>query len=173
MFTKSKQQNRVKAPLTTEQIEELKEAFLYLDEDNTGAISFDKFAKFLSWDPKKVRTFLLHDLKIKSEDLRNDEITFPVFLTIVARKIDQNETGSLDESRMSTMNETEIRYLFDCFDKDGDQSITYAELRDLMSSGLGEHLSEEEIKQMVQNADEGDDLMINFEEFKDILLNQR
>ena len=146
---------------------------MYLDEDNTGAISFEKFAKFLSWDPKKVRTFLLHDLKIKSDDLRNDEIGFPVFLTIVARKIDQNENGTLDDSRMSTMCEAEIQYLFDCFDKDGDKSINYSELRELMSSGLGEHLSEEEIKQMVNNADEGDDALINYEEFKDIILNQR
>jgi Ca2+-binding EF-hand superfamily protein len=38
MFTKSKQQNRVKAPLTTEQIEELKEAFLYPDGDNRGYV---------------------------------------------------------------------------------------------------------------------------------------
>jgi Ca2+-binding EF-hand superfamily protein len=152
----------LKHGLTEEQIEELKETFNYLDTHNTGTLSLDELGTFLfpaeDDAEQAVKEFLEKELSIPPEDLRvsgSASITFPVFLTMFARKLHQVESAEGDSG--DSTNEEEIKFLFEWFDKDNDGSITKTELQDLMASGLGEHLSEEEVEQMVANADKDDD----------------
>ena len=63
--------------------------------------------------------------------------------------------------------------MFEWFDADNDNNITKVELQSLMTSALGEHLTEEEIEQMVSNADKDDDDQISYEEFKAIMRKQK
>jgi len=60
--------------------------------------------------------------------------------------------------------ERELRDSFRVFDKNGDGFISAAELRQVMAT-LGEHLSEEEIREMITEADVDGDGRVNYEEF--------
>ena len=50
------------------------------------------------------------------------------------------------------------------FDKDGNGLISRDELRDVMTQ-LGEKMSEDDIDEMIEDADKNGDGMINYEEF--------
>ena len=58
--------------------------------------------------------------------------------------------------------EDELRDAFKVFDKDGSGDISAAELRHVMTN-LGEKLSDEEVDDMIREADIDGDGMINYE----------
>ncbi len=70
----------------------------------------------------------------------NGTIDFPEFLTLMARKIKDTDT------------EEELREAFKVFDRDGNQLISAAELRQVMTT-LGEKLTDEEVDEMIREAD--------------------
>lgn len=63
-----------------------------------------------------------------------------------------------------TDSQEEIQEAFKVFDKDGNGYISAAELRHVMTS-LGEKLTEEEVDEMIREADIDQDGQINYEEF--------
>jgi calmodulin len=72
----------------------------------------------------------------------NGTITFDDFKALMRRKM------------LDTEPEDEIRVAFKVFDNDGDGFISKAELRHVMSN-LGERLSDEEIDDMIREAELG------------------
>lgn len=82
----------------------------------------------------------------------NGLIDFAEFVTLMARKMN------------NTDKDAEIREAFNVFDKDGSGKISSEELRHIMKS-LGEDLTEEEIHQMIREADTNGDGEIDYEEF--------
>ncbi|KAK9751292.1 EF-hand domain pair [Popillia japonica] len=89
--------------------------------------------------------------------LGNGTIDFPEFLTMMARKMKDTDS------------EEEIREAFrvfdkDVFDKDGNGFISAAELRHVMTN-LGEKLTDEEVDEMIREADIDGDGQVNYEEF--------
>ncbi|CAF4628154.1 unnamed protein product, partial [Rotaria magnacalcarata] len=75
----------------------------------------------------------------------NGTIDFPEFLTLMARKMKDTDS------------EEEILEAFRVFDKDGNGYISADELRNVMTS-LGEKLTDEEVNQMIREADiDGDE----------------
>ncbi|KAK4688392.1 calmodulin, partial [Tremellales sp. Uapishka_1] len=70
----------------------------------------------------------------------NNSIDFAEFMTLMARKM--HDTDS----------EEEIREAFKVFDKNNDGHISAAELKHVMTN-LGEKLSDEEVHQMIMEAD--------------------
>ena len=80
----------------------------------------------------------------------NGEIDFDEFLQMMSWKIKCSDE------------EAEIRDAFEVFDKDGNGFISAQELRQVMAS-LGEKLSEEELDEMMREADVDGDGQINFE----------
>ena len=83
----------------------------------------------------------------------NGEIDFDEFLQMMSKKI-----KFIDE-------ETEIKAAFTVFDKDGNGFISAQELRQVMAS-LGEKLSEDELDEMMREADVDGDGQINYEGMK-------
>ncbi|KAL5008518.1 hypothetical protein ScPMuIL_014099 [Solemya velum] len=81
---------------------------------------------------------------------RNGTIDFPEFLTMMARKM--KDTDSEDE----------IREAFRVFDKDGNGFISAAELRHVMTN-LGEKLTDEEVDEMIREADIDGDGQVNYD----------
>ena len=82
----------------------------------------------------------------------NGTIDFPEFLSLMARKMKDTDT------------EEELIEAFKVFDRDGNGLISAAELRHVMTN-LGEKLTDEEVDEMIREADVDIDGLINFEEF--------
>ena len=84
-------------------------------------------------------------------------LTVPEFLTMMARKM--KDTDSAEE----------IKEAFKVFDKDGNGFISAAELRHIMTN-LGEKLTDEEVDEMIREADVDGDGQINYDEFVDMMM---
>ena len=89
----------------------------------------------------------------------NGNIDFPEFLTMMARKMKDTDS------------EEEILEAFKVFDKDGNGFISAAELRHIMTN-LGEKLTDEEVDEMIREADVDGDGQINYEEFVKMMMSK-
>jgi len=89
----------------------------------------------------------------------NGTIDFPEFLTMMARKMKDTDS------------EEEILEAFKVFDKDGNGFISAAELRHIMTN-LGEKLTDEEVDEMIREADIDGDGQINYEEFVKMMMSK-
>ena len=136
--------------LTEEQIAEFKEAFSLFDKDGDGTITTKELGtvmRSLGQNPTEAE---LQDMINEVDADGNGTIDFPEFLTMMARKM--KETDS----------EEEIREAFRVFDKDGNGFISAAELRHVMTN-LGEKLTDEEVDEMIREADIDGDGQVNYE----------
>ena len=97
----------------------------------------------------------LQDIIQKNDIDGNGTIEFSEFCARMVKKI-KDKNSSIDEA--------EIRQSFDLFDLDGNGYITKFELTNVMAS-LGEELTEQEIDEMMSDADTDGDGQVNFEEF--------
>ena len=75
---------------------------------------------------------------------------FPEFLALMARKMNTEDI------------EEEMKEAFRVFDKDGNGFISAAELRHVMVN-LGERLTDDEVEEMITEADMAGDGQINYE----------
>jgi len=89
----------------------------------------------------------------------NGTIDFPEFLTMMARKMKDTDS------------EEEILEAFKVFDKDGNGFISAAELRHIMTN-LGEKLTDDEVDEMIREADIDGDGQINYEEFVKMMMSK-
>ena len=87
----------------------------------------------------------------------NGTIDFPEFLSLMARKMKDTDT------------EEELIEAFKVFDRDGNGFISAAELRHVMTN-LGEKLTDEEVDEMIREADVDGDGQINYEEFVKMMM---
>merc|ERR1711976_83056 len=143
--------------LTEEQIAEFKEAFSLFDKDGDGTITTKELGtvmRSLGQNPTEAE---LQDMINEVDADGNGDIDFPEFLTMMARKM--KETDSEDE----------IKEAFKVFDKDGNGFISGAELRHVMTN-LGEKLTDEEVDEMIREADIDGDGQVNYEEFVKMMM---
>ncbi|XP_057303781.1 calmodulin-A-like [Hydractinia symbiolongicarpus] len=149
---KPKRKRSCHTNLSEEQIEEIREAFNKFDQDGDGTITITELKTVLSSMGQEVDE---NDIKVMLEDLdttNGNTIEFPAFLTMMTMKVDQKDLKN------------EILQTFQFFDKDGDGSITGVEVKEAMLK-LGEDLTEEEIAEMVKEADVDGDGRIDYSEF--------
>ena len=145
--------------LSEEQIAEFMEAFSLFDKDKNGIITTKEVGtvmRSLGQNPTEAE---LQDMINELDADGNGTIDFPQFLTMMARKM--NDTDS----------EEEIKEAFKVFDKDGSGFVSSAELRHVMTD-LGEKLCEEEVDEMVREADVDGDGQINYEEFVKMMMSK-
>ncbi|KAF4798710.1 calmodulin isoform X1 [Turdus rufiventris] len=136
--------------LTEEQIAEFKEAFSLFDKDGDGTITTKELGtvmRSLGQNPTEAE---LQDMINEVDADGNGTIDFPEFLTMMARKMKDTDS------------EEEIREAFRVFDKDGNGYISAAELRHVMTN-LGEKLTDEEVDEMIREADIDGDGQVNYE----------
>ena len=144
--------------LTEEQIAEFKEAFSLFDKDGDGTITTKELGtvmRSLGQNPTEAE---LQDMINEVDADGNGTIDFPEFLTMMARKMKDQDT------------EEDIIEAFRVFDKDGNGTISAAELRHVMTN-LGEKLTDEEVDEMIREADVNGDGIIDYKEFTKIILN--
>merc|ERR1711933_625937 len=84
-------------------------------------------------------------------------IDFPEFLSLMARCHQDTDT------------EEELIEAFKVFDRDGNGFISAAEVRHVMTN-LGEKLTDEEVDEMIREADVDGDGQINYEEFVKMMM---
>ncbi|KAL2308873.1 hypothetical protein Nmel_005043, partial [Mimus melanotis] len=138
--------------LSEEKIAEFKEAFSLFDRDGDGCITTRELGtvmRSLGQNPTEAE---LQDMVGEVDADGSGTIDFPEFLSLMARKM------------RDTDSEEEIREAFRVFDKDGNGYISAAELRHVMTN-LGEKLTDDEVDEMIREADCNNDGQVNYEEF--------
>ena len=122
------------------------------DNNQDGTITREKLENLMR---KLNQTVTEDDLKdmISVVDTKGDgKINFEEFVAMMEKRKDEADT------------EQEIINAFRVFDKDGNGLISKAELTNIMSI-LGDTLTNEEIEEMIIEADVDGDGFINYEEF--------
>nr|8OSI_A Chain A, mNeonGreen,Calmodulin,Protein kinase domain-containing protein [synthetic construct] len=138
--------------LTEEQVSEYKELFSLFDLDGDGQITTKELGTVM-------RSLDLNPSESELQDMINEvdaggdgTIDFPEFLTMMTREMKYRDT------------EEEIRELCKVFDRDNDGFIVAAELRHAMTS-IGEELTDDEVDEMIREADQDGDGRIDYNEF--------
>ncbi|XVF28750.1 hypothetical protein REPUB_Repub15cG0057300 [Reevesia pubescens] len=138
--------------LSDEHIVEFKEAFCLFDKDGDGCITVEELAtviKSLDQNPTEEE---LQDMISEVDADGNGTIEFEEFLNLMAKKMKETDA------------EEELKEAFKVFDKDQNGYISATELRHVMIN-LGEKLTDEEVEQMIKEADLDGDGQVNYEEF--------
>ncbi|KAF0914665.1 hypothetical protein E2562_031127 [Oryza meyeriana var. granulata] len=124
--------------LTSEQMVAFQEAFLLFDKNGDGCITLEELAavtRSLGLEPTDQE---LNDMMREVDTDGNGIIDFQEFLSLIARKMK---------------------------DGDGDEELKEAfELRTVMTN-LGEKMTDEEVDQMIREADTDGDGQVNYDEF--------
>merc|ERR1719375_927852 len=143
--------------LTEEQIAEFKEAFSLFDIDGDGTITTKELGtvmRSLGQNPSEAE---LQDMINEVDEDKNGTIDFQEFLVMMSKKMKDTDA------------EEEIKEAFKVFDKDGNGFISAAELRHVMTN-LGEKLTDEEVDEMIREADVDGDGQINYDEFVKMMM---
>ncbi|KAJ6969917.1 hypothetical protein NC653_034470 [Populus alba x Populus x berolinensis] len=172
--------NNMTEQLTEEQIAEFKEAFSLFDKDGDGCITTKELGtvmRSLGQNPTEAE---LQDMINEVDADQNGTIDFPEFLNLMARKMKKSSSEALDCPEIldlqyvlylycDTDSEEELKEAFKVFDKDQNGFISAAELRHVMTN-LGEKLTDEEVEEMIREADVDGDGQVNYEEFVRMML---
>lgn len=145
--------------LTEEQIAEFKEAFQIFDKDGDGLITTKELGTVMRSLGQNLSE---EELKTMIEEVDTDKsgtIDFQEFLGLMAWKMKETDI------------EEELVEAFKVFDRDGNGLISAHELRFVMSTS-GEQLTEEDIEEMIREADENGDGYIDYEEFVRMMMSK-
>lgn len=130
----------------------------------TGLQLVSNYTSFVAVDsdvqlpgPLEVRCTSANAVSHKASIDGGESIDFPEFLSLMARKMKDTDT------------EEELVEAFKVFDKDGSGFINTAEIRHVMTN-LGEKLSDEEVDEMVREADVDGDGQVNYEDFVKMMM---
>ncbi|XP_072976911.1 calmodulin-1 [Typha angustifolia] len=138
--------------LNKDQVSEFQQAFLLFDKDGDGCITVEELGtviRSLGQNPSEEE---LQDMMREVDADGNGTIEFAEFLNLMAKKVKEADA------------EEELKEAFKVFDKDQNGFISASELRNVMIN-LGEKLTDEEVEQMIREADVDGDGQVNYEEF--------
>ncbi|XP_060087734.1 calmodulin-A-like [Heteronotia binoei] len=157
--------------LTEEQIAEFKEAFSLFDKDGDGTVTTKELGTVMRSLGQNSTEAELQDMINEVDADGNGTIDFPEFLTMMARKM--KDTDSEEEiceafwvfdKRLCSPPWCLCRLEMAAGGKDGNGYISTAELRHVMTN-LGEKLTDEEVDDMIREADIDGDGQVSYEEF--------
>jgi len=138
--------------LTEEQIAEFKECFVLFDREGHGCIRTKQLGTAMRCLGQNPTESELADMINEVDCDGGGLIDFPEFLTFMARRMRDVDC------------EEELVEAFRVFDHGNDGLVSAAELRYVMSN-MGEKLTDEEIDEIVHEADGDGDGKINYEDF--------
>ena len=145
--------------LTDEQIAEFKEAFQIFDKDGDGSITTKELGTVMRSLGQNPSDEEVRQMIEEVDEDKSETIDFKEFLGLMARKMKETDA------------EDELLEAFKVFDRDGNGKISAHELRYVMLSS-GEDLTEQDIQEMVMEADIDGDGFIDYQEFVKIMMNQ-
>jgi calmodulin len=145
--------------LTEEKIAELREAFEIFDRNKDGFITIKELGEIMKNLGQAPTESELQDMINEVDIDGNGNIDFKEFLGLMARKMRDTDT------------EEELMEAFRVFDRDGNNFITNTELKNVMLA-LGEKVTDEEVDEMIREADINNDGCINYDEFVRMVMNK-
>ncbi|KAK2958675.1 putative Ca2+-binding protein/EF-hand superfamily protein [Blattamonas nauphoetae] len=151
-----KTRQRTKPELTEEQRQEIREAFDLFDTDGSGTIDAKELKvamRALGFEPKK------DEVKRMIQEIDRDgtgTIDFTSFLEMMTIKMAERDPRE------------EILKAFRLFDDDNTGKITFANLK-RVAKELGENMSDEELQEMIDEADRDGDGAVGEEDFLRIM----
>jgi len=142
-----------KQKLEEEEMEEVREAFDLFDEDNVGELDAKELkAAFRALGFHIKSSEIRNMMQELNKDGKNTKFSFEDFLRLVTPMMATRDSRE------------EISKIFDLFDEDGSGKITFEKLK-RVADELGEGLSDDELSEMIEEADRNNDGTINREEF--------
>merc|ERR1712137_833446 len=144
-----------KGGLSEEQIEEIREAFNLFDTDHSGSIDYRELKAAMRALGFEVKKDELRKMITDIDADGSDQIEFPEFLEMMTGKMGEKDTKE------------EILKVFKLFDDDSTGKVSFKNLK-RVAKELGENMTEEELQDMIDQADHGDG-EINPEEFYRIM----
>merc|ERR1719145_459880 len=149
---RGQQGGRQRQGLDDEQLEELREAFNLFDTEHSGTIDARELKaalRALGFEVKK------EDVRRMLSDIGKDP----------AQPIDFNDFCEMMKGRMPDKNSrAEIDKVFALFDEDETGKISFRNLKRIAQE-LGESLTDEEMQEMIEEADRDGDGLISPDEF--------
>ncbi|NXF35295.1 CETN2 protein, partial [Nyctibius bracteatus] len=145
-----------KLELTEEQKQEIREAFDLFDTDGTGNIDVKELKvamRALGFEPKK------EEIKKMISDVDKEgtgKISFNDFLVVMTQKMAEKDSKE------------EILKAFKLFDDDETGKISFKNLK-RVARELGENLTDEELQEMIDEADRDGDGEVSEQEFLRIM----
>ncbi|XP_018422081.1 PREDICTED: centrin-1 [Nanorana parkeri] len=145
-----------KPELTEEQKQEIREAFDLFDTDGTGTIDVKELKvamRALGFEPKK------EEIKKMIADIDKEgtgKISFNDFMSSMTQKMAEKDSKE------------EIMKAFRLFDDDETGKISFKNLK-RVAKELGENLTDEELQEMIDEADRDGDGEVNEQEFLRIM----
>ncbi|KAG6664809.1 hypothetical protein I3843_02G103100 [Carya illinoinensis] len=149
--------NTMAEVLSEEQVVEFKEAFGLFDGDGDGCITLEELATVIRSLDQNPTEEELQDMLSEVDADGNGTIEFAEFLNLMVKKMKETDA------------EEELKEAFKVFDKDQNGFISASELRHVMIN-LGEKLTDEEVQQMIREADLDGDGQVNYEEFVKMMM---
>ncbi|XP_066297709.1 calmodulin-like isoform X1 [Branchiostoma lanceolatum] len=146
--------------MSEEEIQEWRDAFDVFDRDRDGAISAKELGsamRSLGMDPTE---FEIQELLNEVDTDGTGTIYFSEFLALVTRPMDADQEL-----------ENELREAFRVFDKEGNGFISVPDLRHVMMN-IADKMAEEEVDEMMEEADVEGDGQVCYEEFIRIMINK-
>ncbi|XP_062716066.1 calmodulin-A-like isoform X1 [Aedes albopictus] len=138
--------------LSEDQIEELKEAFSLFDTNGDGTITSSELGTVLRSLGKNVSDAEVEELLKEVSVDHEGMIHFPDFVAMMSIRL--RDFNSEDE----------LKEAFRMFDRNGDGMISADELR-LALQSFGEQLADEEIEELLREADINCDGQIDYQDF--------
>lgn len=138
--------------MDNKEFEEFKEAFMILDRDGNGRISWEELGFVMKTLGHRVSDDHLQAIMKLIDENGNGEIDFNEFKDMITKT---KQVGDPD---------SDLREAFKVFDLDGDGIITHRELKLIMNS-LGQQVSAADIDEMIKEADSNSDGMVDFDDF--------
>nr|KAJ3420125.1 hypothetical protein HK105_006063 [Polyrhizophydium stewartii] len=143
--------------LSEEEVAEFREAFALFDKDGDDTITTKELGtvmRSLGQNPTEAE---LQEMINELDADGNGTVEFDELMAMMTRKMKEIDF------------EEERREAFKMFDKDGNGFITAAELKIVMTN-IGEKLTDEEIDEMIREADEDGDNQVSYDEFVKIIM---
>merc|ERR1712137_1166680 len=142
--------------LTDEQVQQIAQAFQLFDTDGSGTIETQELKiamRALGFEPKQEEI----DKMVRDvDDDGSGSVDYPEFLEMMAHKILNRDPVE------------EINKAFELFDGDNTGRVTFKNLK-RVAKELGERLTDEELQEMIDEADRDGDGEVNNDEFQRIM----
>ncbi|CDW91107.1 calmodulin [Stylonychia lemnae] len=143
--------------LTEIQKQEFKEVFSLFDKDGDGTISTTELGTVMRTLGQNPTEQELEQMILEVDVDGNKEIDFDEFCALMIKKMKESEP------------EEELVEVFKIFDQDNNGCIDWYDLKNIFKE-LGEKITDDDLKEMIEEHDADGDKALNFEEFVKMMM---